>query len=137
MRSRANSTASAPAAHCTSRDARSETEDTRRDLSTYLQCALQRTGTQVKAVAFYWGTDHGYVSRVLSNQDPLPDHRLAQLPEELQRAVLEEWAADLGVTVGRKADLSRALEALVRLTSDDPLQVPMRMARATLPQEPV
>lgn len=129
MRARANSTVSAAAAHHTSRDVRSETEVTAGDLSTYLRRALQRTGTQIKAVAFYWGTDHGYVSRVLNNHDPLPDHRLAQLPEELQRAVLEEWALDLGVTVGRKADLSRALEALVRLASDDPLQVPMRMAK--------
>lgn len=135
MRARPNHTASAAAAHYTSRDARSEPEGTGRDrdLSTYLQRAMQRTGTQVKAVAFHWGTDHGYVSRVLSNHDPLPDHRLAQLPEVLQRAVLEEWALDLGVTVGRKADLARALEALVRLASDDPLQVPMRMAKMPEP----
>jgi hypothetical protein len=89
------------------------------DLSTYLERARVRLGVQIKEIAFHWKTDHGYVSRVLANAVPLPDHRLAQLPKKLQRATLEEWARDLDVTVGRKADLARAVEALVRLATDE------------------
>lgn len=89
------------------------------DLSTYLERARVRLGVQVKEIAFWWKTDHGYVSRVLANVVPMPDHRLAELPKDLQRATLEEWARDLDVTVGRKADLTRALEALVRLAADE------------------
>lgn len=117
----------------TSRDARSESEVTRRDLSCYLQRAMTRLGIQVKEIAFHWQTDHGYVSRVLSNKDPLPDHRVAQLPEELQRAILDEWAADLGVITGRRADLARALDSIARLAAD-PLDVPTRMLKAKLPE---
>lgn len=130
---RAQATATSAVPLHTSRDARSESGVTRRDLSEYLQRAMTRLGVQVKEIAYHWQTDHGYVSRVLSNKDPLPDHRLAQLPEDLQRAVLEEWAADLGVITGRKADLTRALESLARLAAD-PLDVPTRMLKAKLPE---
>lgn len=107
---------------------------TRRDLSTYLDRARVRLGVQKKELAYWWACDHGYVSRVLANLDPLPDYRLSQLPDELQRATLEEWARDLGVTVGRKADLTQALQALARLADDDPLNVPVRMAKCELPE---
>lgn len=102
------------------------------DLSTCLDRARIRLGVQVKEIAYWWKTDHGYVSRVLSNKDPLPDHRFTELPLELQRATLEEWGRDLGITVGRKADLTKALQALARLADDDPLNVPVRMAKASL-----
>jgi hypothetical protein len=136
MAARAHVTATSSVSPHTSRDGRSESGVTRRDLSCYLQRAMTRLGIQVKEIAFYWSTDHGYVSRVLSNKDPLPDHRLAQLPDELQCAVLEEWAKDLGVVTGRRADLARALESLARLADVDRLDVPIRMAKAALPEEP-
>lgn len=85
------------------------------DLSTYLDRARTRLGIQVKEIAFHWKTDHAYVSRILSNRDPMPEHRLMELPEGLRRAVIEEWAADEGLTTGRRADLAKALEAIARL----------------------
>lgn len=118
------------------RDATSESQVTRGDLSTYLDRARVRLGVQKKEIAYWWACDHGYVSRVLANLDPLPDHRFTELPEALQRATLEEWALDLGVTVGRKADLTKALQALARLADEDPLRVPLRMAKVELPEEP-
>lgn len=105
----------------------------KRDLSTCLDRARVRLGVQKKEFCYWWDCDHGYVSRVLANLDPLPDHRFTELPDELQRATVEEWARDLGVTVGRKADLTKALQALARLAEDDPLHVPVRMAKASLP----
>jgi transcriptional regulator with XRE-family HTH domain len=123
-------------------DAAGEGRVTRRDLSTHLESARTRLGISVKEIAHLWGVSHSYVSRILANVDPLPDHRLAELPDELQRAVCAAWAADLGMITGRKADLARALEALVRLVSDDAgsarvLQFPrrfrlLRMTRMTL-----
>jgi hypothetical protein len=129
---RRQATARLPVGHDTDRDEAAHAEVTHRDLSTHLVRAMQRLGVQVKEIAFYWGTDHGYVSRVLANRDPLPDHRIEQLPRELRCALLEEWAGDLGLTVGRKADIGRALESLARLC-DERLDVPMRMAKASLP----
>ena len=73
---------------------------TRGDLSAYLLRAMTRLGVQVKEVAFAWGVGHSYVSRVLSGQDPLPDHRVQQLPPALRVAILEEWARDEGLTIG-------------------------------------
>jgi hypothetical protein len=97
---------------------RLESEGTRRDLSAYLLRAMTRLGIQVKELAYAWQCGHGYVSRVLSDQDPLPDHRIAQLDDRLRIATLEEWAADEGILTGRKADLLQAAEALVHLAED-------------------
>ncbi len=117
----------------TMRDGAVRSTITRRDLSDCLQRALTRLGLQAKELAFYWSCNHAYVSRVLSNQDPLSDARLAQLPEDVQRATLEEWASDLGVTVGRKAELGKALSALAALADVELPAKAERMAKAELP----
>jgi hypothetical protein len=118
--------------HCTTGDPHPKPEVTRRDLSVYLERARLRLGVQVKEIAFFWNCDHGYVSRVLSNKDPLPDHRIAQLPDALRLAVLEEWAADEGLLTGRKAALLKAVEGIAALATDDRLDVSVRMAKADL-----
>jgi len=125
---RRDSTAARMSLPVPTRDARGEAQVTPRDLSTYLARAMTRLGVQVKEVALTWGTDHGYVSRILANKDPLPDHRLAQLDAALRRATLEEWAADEGMVVGRKADIGRALESLARLAVEDD-RLPQRAER--------
>lgn len=103
----------------------------RPDLSTYLQRALIRLGLQAKHLEHTWGVDKAYVSRVLANHTSLPDYRIAQLDAALQRAILAEWAAELGISVGLPADLTAALNALARIASVNALHfVPMRMAKA-------
>lgn len=90
------------------------------DLSDYLKRAMQRTGATPKDLQFWWGgVNHAYVSRVLSNQDPLTDRRFAELPVWLQFATFKEWARDRGITVGRKADLQKAIEAIAKLAAED------------------
>lgn len=100
------------------------TEVNRVDLSEYLRRAMLRLGVQAKELEYHWRVSKAYVSRVLSNQDPLADYRVAQLPVELQAAMHEEWAKDLGVIVGRKAALIGALESLAMLVRDERLPSP-------------
>lgn len=129
---RAHDTAAPLSRPRTSRDVGTPADVTRCDLSTYLERARLRLGVQVKEIAYWWQCDHAYVSRVLANKDPLPDYRLADLPDPLRVATLEEWAAAEGVLTGRRAAVAKSLEALAVL-AEDPLNVPLRMAKAALP----
>jgi hypothetical protein len=139
MTSRAHATSTVRTDQLLSRDGTGEPSVTPRDLSDYLDAARIRLGIQVKEIAFWWGCDHGYVSRVLGGKEKLTDERFAQLRqnEESRRlyvATLEEACADEHVLTGRKAALLRTIEGLYALASDDRLGVPVRMAKVSLPE---
>jgi hypothetical protein len=100
---------------------------TRGDLSDCLKLAMQRLGIEVKEVAYVWGCDHSYVSRVLAGEKVLTDVKIAQLPDELQDAMVDAWAEQRGRLVGSRAAAARSIEGIAALLL---LDVPIRMAKA-------
>lgn len=85
----------------------------------YLQRARMKLGVSNKELAFYWSVDHGFASMLLNNLKPLPAHRITQLQKPLRIAVLEEWAFDEGVPIGKEAALAQALVAIAHLAPDE------------------
>lgn len=100
---------------------------TRGDLSDCLKLAMQRLGIELKEVAYAWGCDHSYVSRVLAGEKVLTDTKIAQLPDELQDALVDAWAEQRGRLVGNRAAAAKAIEGIAALVL---LDVPVRMAKA-------
>lgn len=83
------------------------------DLPHMLREAIAETKTQLKVVASCFGVDQSYLTKMLAGEKPIPLAKLPLLPDEIERVLVAQYAAHLGLSVTEPNEEAEAISQLL------------------------